>query len=507
MTNTEPPGGDTAVLAARLAPRWRLVRKEGAAGPLQFWRGVDTLTSRPVALTLLLPGDGLGRHQVDEILERTARLGALQMSGLARIVDGFKIDDIGVVITEWVPGGTLREVSDTEPTATATAAALKSLVVTADAAHRAGLVLGVDHPDRVRISSDGRAVLAFPAPLPGATTADDLRGIGGVFYALLVDRWPPQRHMPDGWVPADLEEAGWPREPAAIKPGIPFLISTAAAGLLRPDSGVADTSVLLALLKQVVPSGRPHIRPNPQPARPSGSYAVFHARDTAAQAKEARRHLTFTMIAVAAAVILVAVTGLGSTVNQVLDAHDDVVALDANQLGLTPGQDKATGPANPASPPKVLKQGAVDPAVTPVRATVFSPEGRPDNPENAGNVIDGDIATSWATDRYYDANPFPVFKQGLGLVLTLPEPSRVGTVAIEAKTAGTVVQIRTAPNDAPRALSETTELTAPTPLQPGANRIALRAADKTSTVIVWITALSDHRAEISEITINSPALT
>ena len=67
MTNTEPPGGDTAVLAARLAPRWRLVRKEGAAGPLQFWRGVDTLTSRPVALTLLLPGDGLGRHQVDEI--------------------------------------------------------------------------------------------------------------------------------------------------------------------------------------------------------------------------------------------------------------------------------------------------------------------------------------------------------------------------------------------------------------------------------------------------------
>jgi putative peptidoglycan lipid II flippase len=503
MTNTDPVGDDTAGFAAQLPPRWRLVRQEGAAGPLRFWRGLDTATARPVGLTVIVPGDELEHHEVDEILQRTARLCALEMSGLARIVDGFKIDDIGVVVTEWVPGGTLREVSDTEPSATATAAALKSLVVTADAAHRAGLVLGVDHPDRVRISSDGRAVLAFPAPLPDSTAAGDLRGIGGVFYALLVDRWPPQHHMPDGWVPADLEEAGWPREPAAIKPGIPFLISTTAAGLLRPDSGVAHTSVLLALLKQVVPSGAPQIRPGQQAARAPGSYAVFHARDTLAQMKQARRRLTSAMIAAAAAVILVAVTGLGSTVNQVLDAHDDVVAMDATQLGLTPGPGKVTAPA---APPKVLKQGAVDPAVTPVRAAVFSPEGRPDNPEDAGKVIDGDLATSWATDRYFDANPFPVFKQGLGLVLTLPEPTKVGTVAIEAKTAGTVVQIRTAPNDSPKALSETTELSAPTLLQPGANRIPLRTADKTSAVIVWITALSDHRAEISGVTINSPAL-
>lgn len=506
MTNTEP-GVTTPAIAARLAPRWRLVRQEGAAGRFQFWRGADTATGRPVALTLIVPGDDLPPQRVDEILERTARLCALEMSGLARIIDGFKIDDVGVVISEWVPGGTLREVADTAPSATATAAALKSLAVVADAAHRAGLVLGVDHPDRVRISSDGRAVLAFPAPLPDSTAADDLRGIGGVFYALLVDRWPSQRPMPDGWVPADVEEAGWPREPAAIKPGIPFLISSAAAGLLRPDSGVADTSVLLALLKQAVPGGQQQIRPRKHtPARPLGSYAVFHARDTAAQTKQARRHLTYTMVGTAAAVMFVAITGLGSTVNQVLDAHDDAVAMDAGQLGLTPGQNKATGPADPASPPKVLKQGAADPAVTPVRAAVFSPDGRPDNPEDAGRVIDGDLATAWATDRYYDANPFPVFKQGLGLVLTLPEPTKVGTVAVEAKTAGTVVQIRTAPNDAPKTLAETTELTAPTPLQPGVNRIPLRAADKTSTVIVWITALSDHRAEISEITINAPAL-
>ncbi|PRC47772.1 murein biosynthesis protein MurJ, partial [Mycobacterium sp. ITM-2017-0098] len=202
---------------ATLAGRYRLTAQQGRMRSVQFWRGVDTASAQSVAITLIVPANDLTRGEVQQMLERTHRLSGLEISGLAPIFATLMVGDIGMVISEWVTGGTLREVTDTGPTPTAVAAVLKSLVITADAAHRTGMALGIDHPCRVRISSDGRAVLAFPAPMPDATAADDLRGIGGVLYALLVDRWPPQTPMPDGWTPVELEGAGWPREPAAIR--------------------------------------------------------------------------------------------------------------------------------------------------------------------------------------------------------------------------------------------------------------------------------------------------
>ncbi|PRC47136.1 hypothetical protein C6A85_86520, partial [Mycobacterium sp. ITM-2017-0098] len=127
--------------------------------------------------------------------------------------------------------------------------------------------------------------------------------------------------------------------------------------------------------------------------------------------------------------MVVAITGLGSTLNRVLDATGDSAAMDPDQLGLNPGG--GLEPAEGPSPPTVLKQGAADATVRPVRATVFSPDGSPDNPESARNVIDGDPGTLWTTDRYVDRNPFPAFKQGVGVVLQLPQPTKIGTVTVD----------------------------------------------------------------------------
>jgi putative peptidoglycan lipid II flippase len=41
------------------------------------------------------------------------------------------------------------------------------------------------------VSIEGDVTLAFPATLPTATPEDDVRGIGAVLYALLVNRRPP----------------------------------------------------------------------------------------------------------------------------------------------------------------------------------------------------------------------------------------------------------------------------------------------------------------------------
>ena len=502
----EPP--TSIVPGSVVAGRYRLVAMCGSERHVQFWQGIETITCRPVGISLVDVDGALPVERVNEILSRTVRLRGLDVCGVAKIIEVLQTGDVGVVVGEWVPGGTLREIAETSPSPTAVAAALESLIVAADEAHRAGLMLNITHPSRIRISTDGHAVLAFPATMPETTAHDDLRGIGGALYALLTDRWPAQNPMPSGWTAADVDEAGQPKEPAAIDRDIPFLISSAAMGLLRPESGVADAATLLTLLRLAretaectaqQPNSHLHVMPALPLPRP-GAYATFRNVDTAAQVKQARRQFLNTMLVAAAAIFFVAVTSLGTTLNRVLGETDRTAAMDADRLGLSPS---AAVPVVPPSAPHVAAQATPDAPVIPVKAAVFSPSGSPDNPQDAGKAIDHDVATAWSTDRYYDADPFPKFKQGLGLLLALPQPTALSSLTINLKSTGTVVQIRSASTDSPKALADTAELSAPTPLHPGDNRIQLGGQPVVATVIVWISTLGstdgNSRAEISEL--------
>jgi serine/threonine-protein kinase len=152
------------------------------------------------------------------------------------------------------------------------------------------------------------------------------------------------------------------------------------------------------------------------------------------------------------------------------------------------------------------RPGAV---VHPTSATVFSPGGAPDNPQQAGLAIDGNPDTSWSTVTYKDAVPFPNFIEGEGLVLHLSEPTALSAVTIDLSSTGTEVQIRSSPTDKPAALADTTELTPATPLQPGHNVIEVHDQTKTSNVLVWITKLGTtdgkSRTDISEVTLQAAA--
>ena len=149
------------------------------------------------------------------------------------------------------------------------------------------------------------------------------------------------------------------------------------------------------------------------------------------------------------------------------------------------------------------------PIVKPVSATVFSPSGAPDNPQNAGMAIDGNPDTSWSTVTYKDPVPFPNFIEGEGLLLHLSEPTALSTVTLDVSSTGTEVQIRSSPTDTPTKLADTTELTPTTPLQPGHNRIAVQDQTKTSNVLVWISTLGttggESRTDISDITLQAAA--
>jgi putative peptidoglycan lipid II flippase len=515
----EPPLGDreratpsprTADTPAAPVPgdlivgRYRLSSRFSAPAKLQFWRAVDTWSGRQVALTLVDPDAVLPVERVNAILSHTVRLRGLPMPGVATILEVFHTGRFGVVVCEWVPGGTLREIVDTGPSPLGATGAMESLAAVAEAAHRAGLVLSIDHPGRVRISSDGRAILAFPATMPEGTPQDDLRGIGAVFYALLVDRWLPQQPMPEGWSAAELDASGHPQQPAVIKPGIPFLISTAAAGLSRQDGGIGSAATLVALLRQALTETSDGERTlevgalPPITLPPEGRYAQFRNFGPVDRSEAARRQTLRAFLLVAAVVVVVAVVMAASTLNHLLGESHKPEALDSNRLGLN------TARAAPSpSPSPAVRPAAVDTTVKPVRVSVFAPDGAPDNPSDAAKAADGDPATAWSTDTYLDAVPFPTFKQGEGLLLKLPGPIQLSAVTVDLHSTGTVLQVRSSTSDSPAALTETAELTAPTPVQPGHNRIPVQSATPVSNVLVWISTLGTtqgkSRTDISEI--------
>lgn len=480
------PGGSVA------EGRYRLLVFHGGPPGLQFWQARDTALSRPVALTLIDPD-----ADVEGILARTLALSRIERPGLARILDVTATGSGGLVVAEWVRGGSLKEVADTAPSALGGARAIQALAAAAEEAHEAGVALSIDHPNRIRVSVEGDVVLAFPATTAHATPEEDVRGIGAALYALLVDRWPlPEIGTPSGLAPTTTDPAGAPIEPHTINAEIPFQISAAAVRAVQPVAGIQTAATLVNLLRQAtaaadrtaqlepfdaapVPPAPP---PIPQPAQPPDA-AAFALR---------RRNLMIG-VAAGAVVLIVALVVLASLLNRLFG--DVGGGLRGDQLGLN-----TTAPtsATPAATGEIVK---------PLAATVFSPDGGADAPELAGRAIDGDPTTAWPTDTYSDTVPFPDFKNGVGLMLQLPQPTVVGNVSITVSSSGTKVQIRSASTPDPDKLESTQELTPPTELKPGENIVAVPSAAPTSNLLVWISTLGKtagkNQVDVSEITVRA----
>jgi putative peptidoglycan lipid II flippase len=473
-----------------VAGRYRLLASHGGHPLLSFWHAVEIATGHEVGLTLVDPRGELPEEFVHEILARTIRLRGLGTPGIAAVLDILHTGRYGVVVSEWIAGGTLRQIADTRPTPSAVAAMMQSLAAAAEAAHRAGLVLSIDHPARLRVSEDGHVAMAFPAILPEATVHSDLRGVGCALYALLLLQWP---------------EGGEPAEPADVDPEIPFLLSTTTAALFKTNGGISSAATLLNLLEQSAADSEqaPGRVMAPLAPPPPGGYAEFRNFGPDEQKEVARRLVIRGGLGAAAAVILVALLALGSSLNGFLQDNDDTVAMDADKLGLLPQT------AAPQPPEQTKAVGGVAPGdrVALAAAGVFSPDGSPDSPGDAGLAIDGKPDTSWSTDRYYDADPFPKFKPGVGLLVSLREPTPINAVTVEQASAGTIIQIRATENPEPKTLADTVELTPPTPVQPGSTRIPVTDSRPVSRVVVWITKLGStdgqNQAAISEIGVHA----
>lgn len=473
--------------------RYRLLVSHGGPPGLRFWQALDTALDRQVALTLIDPDGKLPAAQLDEILSRTQQLSRIQRPGMARVLDVTKTGRGGIVVSEWIRGGSLKEVADTSPSPLGAARAVQALATAASEAHSAGVAMSLDHPSRIRVSIDGDVALAFPATLPAATPEQDVRGIGAALYALLLDRWPlPETGVSSGLRHAEFGASGDLVEPRVVNAEIPFQISAAAVRAVQIDGGISSAPTLLNLLQQATAAvdRTDLVEPVTSAAAAPPSSTRKPSRDEP-EVQVQRRRTLMIGIAAGSVVLIVAVLILASFLGRIFG--DGESGLKGDRLGLNTSTSGTSAPS-----------GAV---VKPTAATVFSPEGGADAPDLAGLAIDGDPATVWPTDTYDDAVPFPAFKNGVGLMLQLPQPTVVGSVTISVSSTGTQVQIRSATSASPNALEDTTAMTQPMPLKPGSNTIQVPSANPTSFLLVWISTLGQtngkSRTDVSEITVRA----
>ncbi len=502
--------GDGRAPGQRLTPgavldhgRYRLLAHIGddPRSDAQLWRAKDGVLGRDVALTILVGdrADASTATDARRTLERAMHASTFNHVGVARILDvvnsspGDPEGVLGVVIAEWTHGTDLIDLVAEGPMPPGTAARLlQPLAAAVEAAHHAGLVLGTDHPQRIRVTADGDVRMAFPGPLPHATSSEDVRGLGAVLYLLLTGRWA-LTGAPDGTPGAPTGPDGTIVAPRTLRPGVPLELSTVAVRALgSPEShgttgGVRTGAAVLRVLEQHASTESATMQ-----AVPAGSSShdneVWSHEDPAPDPEKRKKLLIGTAV-LAVATLLVLGTIVAGLVGMFAGTGGEKgpsVVLQPDGRGGTPEQQAQPGqpPPKPAAPVKITA------------SDVFVTEQNRDNRDDADLVHDGNPTTHWNTDGYNDQLGSG-FKNGIGLILTLDEPTSVTEVIVNSPSQGTRVEVRAVSGTSP-SLSAA-EVIGTGTLREGQTRIKVDSAKPTSHVLVWITKLSKNDRFSSQI--------
>jgi hypothetical protein len=507
-----PPVPSGAIAGSLLASRYRLRTRVGTdpAACAEFWRAEDTILRRDVAVTVLrrpAPGavfdDDLSDvARAEQMVVRTLRSGSFEHNGAARLLDvltpgaaSVPEDVLGAAVTEWVPGRSLGEVvADGLIKPLAAARAVAPLAAAAEAAHRHGLVLGCDHPQRVRITPDGRAQLCFALPRSDITPADDVRGLGAVLYTLLTSHWPLSSAdaARAGLAAAERTPGGALLPPSELRPGVPVELDTLIQGTLGPDGApghVHTAAAVQRLLTEVVAEDdRMALFPPAHDGVPSSPEDVWQdrGRTVSPPDPQRRRKMTIALTALGAAVLMV-LGYLGVQLGDMfVDSGGPPIVVEGEPVQPAQGQ------------PQVVPAPA-GPVVGGLAVAVYDQGGEPDNADRASWIIDHDPATAWNTSTYYQQ--FPAYRPGIGIMVSFASAVQLSELTIESRSRGTVIEVRSAPSaDSP--LSETEKITEVT-LGNGRTPVSLDGSQPVEHVLLWITELSggdeQYTSEISEV--------
>ncbi|ANE05185.1 lipid II flippase MurJ [Corynebacterium crudilactis] len=192
-TPVPPPMSAGIVRGPRLVPgapvsdgRFRLLADHGGVQGARFWQAREITTGREVALVFvdtsgnapfapLSPAAAAGIAY--EVQRRTKKLASLNSSAVASNIHTEAYRNGCLIVADWVPGSSLAAVAEAGADPRAAALALADLTETVGLAHDKGIPAGLDNKSRIRINTDGHAILAFPAILPNASTLRDAKSL------------------------------------------------------------------------------------------------------------------------------------------------------------------------------------------------------------------------------------------------------------------------------------------------------------------------------------------
>jgi serine/threonine-protein kinase len=448
-----------------LAERYALLAELGRDGAGARWLAHDAVLERDVEVRILRPPFTDDPELAAHLAEALARATRVTFPGLPRVLDGGLDRGARYLVREHVPGETLRERLDRAgPLAPAQVARIGSELLGAlGAAHREGLVHLALAPERVLLGEDGRvrlldlgigqaaraagrpdaASLLAPATEPPEPLAErdhraDVHGTAAVLFEALTGQRP-----------------GAERSPRSLRPDVPPPLDLAVRRGLSPDPAERPAATALAeTLRDLVET---------TPAAGSPPEAGV------------RRVLLGWLLVPALIILGAALTiGFGLWVGR--------LEL-GGPLGVRPTREEPSPPRPRARPLPATAVRVVDPYG----------DGR-ENDDAAPLAIDGDPATAWRSENYFDG---VLHKPGVGLLLDLGRERTVTGFRLQTSHPG--YRFGIAVGEDPAALAAaargtfTARLETASPLPETRGRY----------VLVWIVSVVDagdgNRAEIAEI--------